>query len=196
MRSEGPDAVSGASLRIVRIGAGENSAMTSQTFSIRAIDPGVPAELDFVGDRMRRTLVEVDGERGGALYTPEWLRERAAFHLDASRCTGAVFVAVDAGGALVGHTIVRVETHPDGRRFGLFATTWVEPQLRRAGVADALLARGEAWMLAHALSEAATWTSATNEKLIRLYAKHGYAQSDSGPEELTGAPMVRLSRRL
>ena len=168
--------------------------MNPQTATIRPIDPASAAELAFVADRMRRTLVEVDGERGGALYTPEWLRARVEFHLDAARCTGAVFVAHDEDGALLGHTLVRIETQADGRRFGLFATTWVEPQARRAGVAGQLLARGEAWMRAHALPEAATWTSAANAKLIALYASRGYAQSDSGPEELTGAPMVRLSR--
>ena len=171
--------------------------MSSTTFSIRAIDPAAEAELAFVADRMRRTLVEVDGERGGTLYTPEWLRERIAFHLDPACSIGAVFVAQGAGGGLLGHTLVRIETDAvDGRRHGLFATTWVEPHARRAGVADQLLVRGEAWMRAHALPEAATWTSAANDKLIRLYAKHGYAPSDSGPEELTGAPMVRLSRAL
>ena len=170
--------------------------MPTTAVTIRPLDPASGTELDFVGDRMRLTLIEVDGERGGTLYTPGWLRERAAFHLDAARCTGAVFVAEGAGGGLLGHTLVRIETDADGRRFGLFATTWVEPHARRSGIADQLLARGEGWMRSHALAEAATWTSAANAKLIRLYAKHGYAQSDSGPEELTGAAMVRLSRVL
>lgn len=163
---------------------------------IRAIDPASEHELDFVVDGMRRTLLEVEGEAGGALYSPEWLRERVRFHLDAARSTGAVFVAVRADGALVGHTIVRVDSDEQAPRHGLFSTTWVVPEARRAGVAAQLLARGEQWMRDHALPAAATWTSATNAPLIALYARHGYAPTRSGPNDLTGTMMVRLGRAL
>jgi len=170
--------------------------MADDAVTIRPIDPGVDAELTFVAERMRQTLLEVEGEVGGTLYTMDWLRDRVAFHLDPARSTGAVFVAVGGEGELVGHTIVRVEHHADGRRFGLFSTTWVEPAARRAGLADRLLARGETWMQGHALPEAATWTSATNHKLIGLYANRGYAPTQSAPNDLTATVMVRLTRAL
>ena len=145
---------------------------------------------------MRQTLLEVEGEVGRTMYTMDWLRDRVAFHLDPTRSTGAVFIAVGGDGELLGHTIVRVEHHADGRCFGLFSTTWVEPAARRLGLADRLLAQGEAWMQGHALPEAATWTSAANQKLIGLYVKRGYAQTESGPNDLTGTEMVRLARAL
>lgn len=49
---------------------------------IRALDPGSEAEIDLVAQRMRRTLIDVEGEETGtALYTMEWLRDQVRFHL-------------------------------------------------------------------------------------------------------------------
>lgn len=165
-------------------------------FLVREIDPHAEPELAFVADGMRRTLLEVEGEAGGTLYTPEWLRDRVQFHLDPARSTGAVFVAQGEDGALLGYTIVRAEADEHAPRHGLFSTTWVEPAARRGGVASELLSRGEDWMRAHGLPEAATWTSATNDRLIQLHSRMGYAQTHQGPNDLTGTPMVRLARRL
>jgi len=173
--------------------AGDNAGMSPPDYTLRPLDPARDAELAFVAEGMYATLLEVEGRK---LYSREWLRERAAFHLDPVRCTGAIFVAVDAAGALVGHGIVRIEADEQCARFGLFTTTWVEPHARRAGIAHRLLERGEQWMRGHALPEAATWTSATNAKLIGLYASHGYAQVRSGPNDLTGTMMVKLARSL
>ncbi len=164
---------------------------------IRPLDPARDDEVALVAERMRLTLIEVEGEAvGGTMYTPEWLRDRVRFHLDPARCTGAVLLAEGAGGAIDGHTIVRVEhAADDGRRVGLFSTTYVTPAARRGGLASALLAAGERWMVDHGLSEAWTWTSATNTPLIRLYARHGYAEAERGAHPATGTPMVRLARR-
>ena len=59
---------------------------------------------------------------------------------------------------------------------------------------DRLLDRGEAWIPAQGMPEAATWTSATNERLLRLYGKHGCAVTESGPND--GTMMVRLTKAL
>jgi ribosomal protein S18 acetylase RimI-like enzyme len=50
----------------------------------------------------------------------------------------------------------------------------VVPEHRRYGVATLLLGRGEAWMRAHRLATAVTFTDEGNVRLIRLYEKHGY----------------------
>jgi GNAT superfamily N-acetyltransferase len=107
---------------------------------------------------------------------------------------GVLAVAADDPGVIVGHTILRANTMPDGRVYGLVSTTYVAPDHRRAGLADRLLARGEAWMREQGMTEAATWTSATNARLIRLYGKHGYAVNESAPNE--GTMMVRLAKAL
>lgn len=136
-------------------------------------------EIDVVALRMRLTLVEVLGEaRGTAMYDLDWLRDRVRFHLDPARSTGAVYVAEDDGGAVVGHTIVRVDEDEDGRPIGLFSTTYVEPAARRGGVASALIAAGEAWFRGKGMQTAWTYTSAGNDRLIRLYRKHGYEVVD------------------
>ncbi len=123
-------------------------------------------ELELVAERMRATLVEVLGQqRAVDLYSMDWLRNRSRELRD----EGAIFVAVD--GAVVGHTIVRME--PDA--LGLFSTTWVQPEHRRKGVAEALLDRGERWLLDNGARLLATNTSATNSPLIALYERRGYA---------------------
>ena len=162
---------------------------------IRPIDPTSDAEIDLVARRMRLTLIEVEGEVvGAALYTMDWLRERVRWHLDPSLATAQVFLAISPKGEIVGHMIVREESDGEGGSFGLFSTTYVQPESRKDGVANALLLHGEQWMRALDLPSAATWTSATNAKLIGLYAKHGYAITEGHLHEVTGTPMVKLAR--
>ncbi len=158
---------------------------------IRVLDPGAADEVALVATRMRDTLIEVLGdETGRAMYTMDWLVARVLWHLDASRCTGQVFLAERADGRVAGHTIVRIELDERGQRFGLFATTYVAPASRKAGLAIALLAHGEAWMRAHGLTEAATFTDTFNTKLQKLYIGRGYVMSDAG------GGFVRLAKGL
>lgn len=165
-------------------------------FVLRMLDPHGDADREWVARGMHLTLVEVDGEQGRATYPLEWTRARLRELLDPARHVAQVFLAVapDHPADIAGHTIVRVNQMPDGRRYGLVSTTWVDPARRREGIADALLERGEAWIRAQGLDEAATWTSAANVRLIRLYEKHGFAVTESG--ERDGTPMVRLSKPL
>lgn len=143
---------------------------------------------------MRATLIEVEGEEvGTALHSIEWLRDRVRWHLDPALSTGAVFLAQNESGAIVGHTLVRRELNENGIEHGLVATTYVDPPARRGGVATALLRAGEAWFTGLALTRFATWTSSTNVKLIQLYEKHGYRQAATHRHEV-GTLMVKLER--
>ena len=158
---------------------------------IRPLDPNDDDEIALVADRMRQTLVEVLGDaRGGAMYTQDWLVQRVRWHLEPDRRPAAVFVAEAPSGRIDGHTIVRTERDEDGAPFGLFSTTYVAPDARRAGVADALLDRGEAWMIAQGLARSATATDANNDKLIALFRKRGYEI------RLRQGDMIQLSRAL
>ncbi len=147
---------------------------------IRPIDPASEQDVSCVARNMRQTLVEVLGqETGESMYSMDWLVQRVLWHCDASQCTGDVFVAVhdddddDGDGAIVGHTIVRIERE-DNVDMGLISTTYVVPEHRRQSIATALLAHGESWMMSHGLAEAVTYTDQHNEKLIGLYRAHGY----------------------
>jgi GNAT superfamily N-acetyltransferase len=158
---------------------------------IRTIRAAETDTIALVAARMRLTLMDVVGEEeGAAMYSLEWLVDRVHFHLDPARSTGAVFVAEDDVGAILGHTIVRVEAEETGGQVGLFSTTYVDPASRRLGVAEQLLEAGEEWMRGQGLSAAMTHTSAKNEKLIRLYQKRGYRIVAESP------PFVRLWRPL
>jgi len=148
---------------------------------IRPLDPSDAAEVDLVTQRMRLTLVDVLGaERGEQMYSLDWLRRRLLSHVDGTH-TGAVLVARD--GALLGHTILRVE-----EEIGWFSTTYVEPAARRRGVARALVRAGEAWLLRHPVRTLATNTGAHNTPLIRLFEGLGYSVTVAEGE------MVRLTR--
>ncbi len=127
---------------------------------------------------MRQTLVEVLGEEeGGSMYTLDWLQRRVRWHIEAREVVARVFVAEDAGGQLVGHTIVRIDRDDDGQEIGLFSTTFVDPASRRFGVAKALLDRGERWMVEQGMSVAVTCTEEFNTKLQQLYMSRGYSMS-------------------
>lgn len=158
-------------------------ARAATPIRIRVVDAASSAEIELVATRMRETLVEVLGEeRGSSMYSLDWLVARARFHLDASACTGQIFVSESELGRITGHTIVRVETDPDGVRFGLFSTTYVEPAARRTGVAGNLLRRGEQWMIGHGLGQSKTYTDPRNRPLIELFRRHGYALAHGGDE--------------
>lgn len=148
------------------------------------------AEIRLIASRMRATLVEVLGHtRGDTMYDMAWLEDRVREHLDDARCCGAVFVARGEDGAIIGHTIVRVEEPDIGRPHGLFSTSYVVDGARRAGVASELLDAGEAWMQKMGMMEFATHTAHDNVGLIGLYEGRGYEIARRRDE------MVRLVRR-
>ncbi len=148
---------------------------------IRPLDPASSAEIALVAERMRATLQQVlDPELGASMYSLEWLQDRVRQHLDPA--LGQVFLALE-GGRILGHTIVRLEPE-----HGLFSTTWVQPEARRAGVAALLLDHGEHWLMAMGADTLATNTSSTNTPLLRLYEGRGYRVTTRAQD------MVQLTR--
>lgn len=158
--------------------------------SIRPIQTNKIEELELVAQRMRLTLIEVLGkEQGEAMYSLEWLLERACWHLNSEECVGQIYLSETVTGAITGHTIVRVE-ESEMDRFGLFSTTYVDPDHRRGDIASALIRRGEEWMKAQGLQKAVTYTDKKNIKLIGLFEKFGYALSPQSND------MVSLEKEL
>ena len=161
-------------------------------YSVRPLRRDATDEIELVAERMRLTLIEVLGREIGAdMYSIDWLRARVRWHLDPAECTGEVLVA-EAAGAIVGHTIVRLEPGDDGELTGLFSTIYVAPEARRRGIADALLRHGEAWLTSLKMTTLGTSTSATNGNLIALFTKHSYEVVLRVPE----SNMVHLSKTL
>ncbi|OWQ46176.1 hypothetical protein CDL60_16390 [Roseateles noduli] len=165
---------------------------------LRTISLADTAAIDLVAERMRATLIEVEGEdAGGTMYSMDWLRDRVRWHLDGR--AAEVIVAEDAAGRILGHTIYRIESDagaPSAAPFGLISTTYVVPEARRLGVAQRLLTHAEAWFREHRVPLACTWTSNTNSPLIGLYARNGYVEAERGPNQLTQTMMVRLAKPL
>lgn len=161
-------------------------------YFVRPLRRDAADEIDLVAERMRLTLIEVLGPEVGAdMYSMDWLRARVRWHLDPARCTGEVLIA-EIKGAIVGHTIIRLEPNPDGTLTGLFSTIYVAPETRRRGIADALVRHGEAWLTSLQMTTLGTSTSATNTALIALFERHGYAIVLHDPK----LRMVHLSKSL
>ena len=148
--------------------------------TVREIDAS--SEVELVAARMRATLVEVLGEeRGGSMYTREWLVERVRYYVR----EGVVLVAERDG--IAGHAFARID---DG--LGHFGTIYVEPGSRRLGVASALIAAIHEWLRARGVGRVRYFTGENNAKLVALFEKHGYATTARDGE----ARMVELSRTL
>jgi len=163
------------------------------TVKIRPIKPDSTNEIELIAKRMRETLVEVLGEEeGGSMYTMGWLKQRVMFHLDPKQSTAQVFVAENNETQILGHTIVRIDKDDAGKSIGLFSTTFVAPEFRRQAVATSLLSHGEEWMRGQGMTEAATYTSDSNTKLINLYVDHGYKIIYNYPEK----KMIKIAKAL
>jgi GNAT superfamily N-acetyltransferase len=159
---------------------------------IRRINPQSEEEIVLVAKRMRETLIEVLGEeRGGNMYSLEWLKHRVLFHLDEDRCKGAVFLAENQSKEIIGHCIVRVDKDEHDREVGLFSTTYVMKKSRRAGTASELLRCGEEWLKEKGITEIITYTDEMNKNLIELYKRHGYKITEQYAEE----KMIKLSKK-
>lgn len=158
---------------------------------IRALNPTSAEEIELVAARMRLTLIEVLGEEAGrSLYSMDWLSQRVRWHLDPLQAIAQIYLAENPAGHITGHTILRIERDDAEREFGLFSTTYVEPESRNRGVALRLLVAGEDWMRVQGMTEAVTDTSETNSPLIRLFRRRGYeiVHTEGG--------MIRLARSL
>lgn len=148
---------------------------------LRHLTPGEPEIILQVASRMRSTLVEVLGEeRGQSLYSLDWLRDRVLFHIE----SGRVLLAEDEG-ELLGHCMLRVEGE-----LGLYATSYVRPESRRSGVAQALISAGEVWFKSQGVRHLATDTALGNTKLIRLFEARGFVVVHSTEQ------MLRLQKPL
>ena len=148
-----------------------------EEYSIRTINP-IDSEIELIASRMRQTLIEVLGEeKGKEMYSMPEVIERVRWHLDPEKVCAHVFVAEDDAGKNVGHTIVRVDDDGEGNPIGLFATTYIIPEVRRKGLAVRLIEEGERWMKGQDMAYAATYTDEDNEKLQQLYLQQGYVIS-------------------
>lgn len=166
------------------------SASSERGIVLRDLDASRDAEVRLVAERMRATLVDVLGaERGGALYTMEWLIERVRWHLDPNRTVARVVLA-EHEGVVVGHAIARTERGEGGAAFGYFSTVYVVPAFRKRGVATTLMSEVERWLASMGMPRIVYNTATHNERLLRLFARHGYRVT------ATEGEMVQLTKPL
>lgn len=156
--------------------------------NIREIDPQSEFEIDLVAERMRQTLVEVLGEdRGGSMYSMDWLKNRVLWHLDPLSTNGKVFLSVNQQGEITGHAIARID---HGTSFGHFSTIFVEPTSRRHGVASCLVEHVEKWFTERGMPKIVYNTAENHVAIINLFKSHGYNITHSESE------MLQLSKTL
>ncbi|MFX1679769.1 GNAT family N-acetyltransferase [Mitsuaria sp. CC2] len=102
--------------------------------------------------------------------------------------SGQAFVALSAGGELVGTVTVAPPKRPDGRYLGdpvpdcytqadtaILAQLAVHPSCRGQGVGERLMDVAEAWALAQGYAHVALDTAVPAEALRRRYERRGYA---------------------
>ena len=155
---------------------------------IREIDPNSDAEIHLVAQRMRQTLVEVLGEeKGGEMYTMDWLIERVRWHLNFKNTDGRVFLSESQGGEIIGHAIARID---HGSLFGYFSTVFVEPSSRRHGVANSLVKHVESWFSERKMPKVVYNTANNHVALIGLFTAHAYEITHAESE------MVQLTKIL
>jgi ribosomal protein S18 acetylase RimI-like enzyme len=159
--------------------------------SIREINSQSLEEVDLVAGRMRQTLMDVLGEeKGGAMYSMEWLKERLLWHLDPKKTVAKLFLSLNRAQHITGHAIARIEQGGDGAAFGYFSTIFVESESRRQGIANALLLQVENWFIEKKMPKIIYNTAEGNSKLIDLFQEHGYAITAKESE------MVQLTKPL
>ncbi len=141
---------------------------------LRELDPTSNVEIDLVASRMRSTLIDVLGpEKGGTMYTLEWLKDRVLWHLDPSR-EAQILLAENSRKQILGHSIVRVESDFESVRFGYFSTIYVTPEFRRVGVARALITSVVGWCEDRKLPYMTYNTASNNLGLIKLLFSFGF----------------------
>lgn len=149
---------------------------------IREIDSQSEFEVHLVARRMRQTLVEVLGEdRGGSMYTMEWLIDRVRWHLDPKNTEGRVFLLENQQGDVVGHAIVRIDF---GSSFGYFSTIFIERSSRRQGFAKRLVKHVEDWLLKNEMPKVVYNTANNHVAAIDLFRSNGYTVTHSESEML------------
>ena len=156
--------------------------------NIREIDPQSELEISLVAQRMRQTLVEVLGEeKGGSMYTMDWLIDRVRWHLDPKNTDGRVFLSENQDGKILGQAIARVD---HGSSFGYFSTIFVEPSSRKRGIAADLIRHVEEWFSKSGMLKIIYNTAENHVALIRLFKSHSYEITHSESE------MVQLTKFL
>ncbi len=166
-------------------------ARDASAFRIRPLDFESESEVLVVAERMRETLVEVLGEtRGSSMYSMDWLCERVRTHRDPGDTSRGVYVVEDSHQRIAGHVMARTEAAEDGTTLLHFSTIFVEPRLRRAGLASSLVAFVERWARESRCSKIIYNTAIDHTAILGLFAKHGYVITHRTEE------MVQLTKSL
>jgi ribosomal protein S18 acetylase RimI-like enzyme len=166
-------------------------ALPPSGFRIRDLDKSSMDEIELVASRMRLTLIDVLGEeRGGSMYSAEWLRNRLLWHLDPQSTTARVLLAEGEKGPIAGHAIGRMEREGENDAYGYFSTLYVEPGARGGGIGSQLVEAMMDWFAEIGMPKVVYNTASSNLRLIRLFERQGFVIT------LAEGEMVQLSRAL
>lgn len=178
-------------MRSTKLGSNRQDAQLAVPIvlmKIREIDLHSELEINLVAQRMRQTLVEVLGEeKGGSMYTMDWLIDRVRWHLDPKNTDGRVFLSENPDGKIIGQAIARVDHESS---FGYFSTIFVEPSSRRRGIAADLIKHVEDWFSKKGMPKIIYNTAENHLAVIGLFKSHGYHITHSESE------MVQLTKFL
>ncbi len=141
------------------------------------IRPATAADRAFLEQLAPRLTIGIPAwrSREAMLATVRgWLLE----NLDRMGADGAVFIAEDADGTLVGAATVERSAHFTGTPQGELGELAVIEAVEGQGVAALLLAAAEDWAREQGLPFLALGTGIANSRARAFYARHGYLEED------------------
>ena len=153
---------------VTRMDKRVSSRYRSPAMKIREIDPQSEFEIKLVAQRMRQTLVEVLGEeKGGSMYTMDWLVNR-----------------------VTGHAIARID---HASTFGYFSTVFVQLSSRRSGIATCLMRHVEDWFSKGGIPKIIYNTADNHVALIALFKSEGYEITHAESEMIQLTKVIQRS---
>ncbi|MBT4792132.1 MAG: GNAT family N-acetyltransferase [Halobacteriovoraceae bacterium] len=143
---------------------------------IRPIAPNSKEETSLVAKRMKKTLIDVMGEKDGKnYYSDEWLISRVEQHINLKE-NACIFLSEENSGEISGQAIIRIEKD-NGTNYGFFSTIYVAEEFRGKGIAKELIMAVLKWCKDKDLKRVTYNTAENHTSIINLFGKFKFKES-------------------
>lgn len=127
------------------------------------------AEMRFIAEADSRIPLAYDSHY---TFTSSSVEQRLKYYQE-FKADDFFEVALD-GSRVVGFHAIHVIPYPPDLKVGNIATLWVDPALRRRGIASQLKARAEAWGREHKLAFLQTSVHTNNKTMLAINQAAGF----------------------
>lgn len=144
---------------------------------------------DHDGPALAELIASIFAEYAGCLFVDSEFPELEQVSRHFTERGGAIWVACDAEGRVVGSLAIAPRGPPDIAAFELFKV-YVAPALRGGDLAGALLAKGVAFAVARDARQLCLWTDTRFTRAHAFYEKRGFVRT-GGERALEDASNTR-----